>query len=159
MTSSDKQAILPANYTYTTADAGVHTFAITLRTASTPSVTATDVATPTLTGLTWIATTAGTASSLNITGLTTTLSAGVTQTFTVTAKDAFGNKATSYTGLVHFLSSDALAILPPDYLFTAADAGSHTFQVTFKTSGLDTISPSDLTDPTILGTVTSVTAS
>jgi hypothetical protein len=159
LTSGDKQATLPANYTYTTADAGVHTFAITFGTAVTLNITATDVATPTLTGMAWMVATAGTATSLVITGLTTTLTAGVTQTITVTAKDAFGNKATGYTGPVHFVSSDALAILPPDYLFTTADAGSHTFHVTFNTSGLDTISLSDLTDPTILGMVTNVRAS
>ena len=47
--------------------------------------------------------------------------------FTVTAQDAYGNRATGYTGTVHFTSSDAQASLPVDYTFTAADAGMHTF--------------------------------
>ncbi len=39
-TSTDSHAVLPANYTFTAADAGVHTFAATLETAGTQSVTA-----------------------------------------------------------------------------------------------------------------------
>jgi len=41
-TSSDSQAILPADYTYTTADAGVHNFNVTLETLGSQSVTAAD---------------------------------------------------------------------------------------------------------------------
>ena len=42
--SSDVQAGLPASYTFTAADAGVHTFTATLRTAGTQSITVRDVA-------------------------------------------------------------------------------------------------------------------
>jgi NPCBM/NEW2 domain len=48
--SSDLQAVLPANYTFTSTDAGRHTFYITLNTAGTQSITATDLATATITG-------------------------------------------------------------------------------------------------------------
>src|SRR5262249_13155576 len=41
-TSSDGQAALPADYTFTAADNGVHTFTATLKTAGTQSITATD---------------------------------------------------------------------------------------------------------------------
>src|SRR5262249_30128576 len=44
-TSSDPQASLPADYTFTAADMGVHTFTATLRTVGTQSITATDTAT------------------------------------------------------------------------------------------------------------------
>ena len=37
--SDDMQASLPANYTFTGADAGVHTFAVTLKTAGVHSIT------------------------------------------------------------------------------------------------------------------------
>jgi hypothetical protein len=43
-TSSDPQAILPADYTFTAADAGMHTFSATLTTAGAQSITATDTA-------------------------------------------------------------------------------------------------------------------
>ena len=49
-TSSDSAATLPADYTFTAADAGSHTFSVTLRTAGTSSVTATDTVTGTITG-------------------------------------------------------------------------------------------------------------
>ena len=50
-TSSDGQAVLPANYTFTAADAGVHTFTgVALKTAGSQTVTATDTATATIAG-------------------------------------------------------------------------------------------------------------
>jgi hypothetical protein len=49
-TSSDPSAVLPSDYTFTGADAGVHTFSVTLETAGTQSVTATDTAIATVNG-------------------------------------------------------------------------------------------------------------
>ena len=51
-TSSDGQAVLPGNYTFTAGDAGTHTFTngVTLKTAGTQSITATDTVTGTITG-------------------------------------------------------------------------------------------------------------
>jgi hypothetical protein len=40
-TSSDAAAVMPANYTFTTADKGVHAFSVTFKTAGTQSLTAT----------------------------------------------------------------------------------------------------------------------
>src|SRR5262249_43936733 len=48
--SSDPQAGLPADYTFTTADNGVHTFSVTLKTAATQSITATDTANGAISG-------------------------------------------------------------------------------------------------------------
>ena len=48
--SSDGQAGLPADYTFTTADAGVHMFSAMLKTAGTQSITATDTTTASDTG-------------------------------------------------------------------------------------------------------------
>src|SRR5205807_9222417 len=45
-TSSDPQAVLPANYTFTSADAGVHDFIATLFTAGSQSITVQDVTNP-----------------------------------------------------------------------------------------------------------------
>src|SRR5260370_11429818 len=49
-TSSDAAASLPANYTFTSADGGSHTFSATLNTAGTQSITGKDTVTPTITG-------------------------------------------------------------------------------------------------------------
>jgi hypothetical protein len=50
VTSSDVLAVLPADYTFTSKDAGKHTFTATLNTKGTQSITATDTATSSLTG-------------------------------------------------------------------------------------------------------------
>jgi hypothetical protein len=49
-TSTDLAAVLPANYTFTAADAGQHTFTVTLNTAGLQSITATDTVVASLTG-------------------------------------------------------------------------------------------------------------
>jgi hypothetical protein len=49
-TSSDGQAVLPANYTFTKADAGVHTFTAILDTPGDQSITATDLLFASLSG-------------------------------------------------------------------------------------------------------------
>lgn len=61
---------------------------------------------------------------------------------TVTALDAQGNTATSYSGTVHFASSDTAAgiRLPPDSTLTN---GQGTFSVTLVTSGSQTLTVSD----------------
>jgi hypothetical protein len=68
---------------------------------------------------------------------------------TLTITDRFGNVATSYVGTAHFDSSDLLATLPPDYTFTAADAGSKTFTVTLATPMTQTITASDVANSAI----------
>jgi hypothetical protein len=52
--SSDAKAILPANYTFTATDNGVHTFTngVTLKTKGTQTVTVTDTVTSSITGTT-----------------------------------------------------------------------------------------------------------
>ncbi|HXF49486.1 MAG TPA: FlgD immunoglobulin-like domain containing protein [Verrucomicrobiae bacterium] len=65
-----------------------------------------------------------------------TLSAGDSvATFSVEAKDRFGNLKTDFTGGGYFASSDARAILQYSagnpYSFTSADAGRHTFPGSF----------------------------
>ena len=49
-TSSDPKAVLPADYTFTVADAGVHVFSVTLNTSGSQSVTATDTANASIKG-------------------------------------------------------------------------------------------------------------
>ncbi|MBK8791424.1 MAG: immunoglobulin domain-containing protein [Holophagaceae bacterium] len=49
-TSSDGAAVLPANYTFVAADSGVHTFSATLNTSGAQSLSATDLASASITG-------------------------------------------------------------------------------------------------------------
>src|SRR5207237_5231817 len=48
--SSDPHAVLPADYTFVSSDQGSHAFSVTLKTAGTQSLTATDTAVASLSG-------------------------------------------------------------------------------------------------------------
>src|SRR5262249_58492602 len=72
-----------------------------------------------------------------------TSTAGVAHSFVLLALEASGNVLTGYTGTVHLSSSDAQAVLPADYTFTAADRGIHNFTVTLKTAGTQSVSVVD----------------
>lgn len=89
---------------------------------------------------------------------TTTPTAGVPFTITVTALDGFNNVMTGYVGSVHFTSTDRMAVLPADYTFTTADNGVHTFTVTLRTLGSDTVRVRDKINAGVNGMV-SVTVS
>jgi hypothetical protein len=83
-------------------------------------------------------------SVLAVTGLQSPITAGATGTFTVTAQHASGNTLTGYVGTIHFRTSDAQAVLPADYTFTAADPGVHTFTgLKLKTKGKQVITFGD----------------
>jgi hypothetical protein len=137
--SSDPQAGLPATYTLTAADHGSHTFAITLKTAGNQSVVAT--AGP-VSGQVSVQVAPAAAARFTLTAPSVTKASAATPV-TLTALDAYGNLATSYRGNIWFASSDRQAILPGSYAFTAADAGKHTFSITFRTRGLTTLTVSD----------------
>jgi hypothetical protein len=158
--SSDVQAGLPASYTFAAADAGMHTFTATLKTAGTQSITVRDAATSTVlgtqTGIT--VTGAATVASLSVAGFPATM-AGVAHTFTVTARDAFGNLCSGYRGTVTFSSSDVQAGLPASYTFAAADAGVHTFTATLKTAGTQSITVRDAATSTLVGSETGIAVS
>jgi hypothetical protein len=126
-TSSDGRASLPANYTFTATDAGVHTFSATLKTAGTQSLTASDTTMASLSGTQGGIKVNQAAASKFIITAPVSVSAGVAFSLTLTVEDAFGNVVTGYSGTVHFSSSDPRASLPGDYTFTAADQGRHTF--------------------------------
>ena len=84
--------------------------------------------------------------------------AGAAFSITVTARDATGNTAANYLGTVHFTSSDAQAVLPADYTFTAADAGVHTFEgAILKTAGPQSITATDKATPSLTGTQPGIT--
>jgi uncharacterized repeat protein (TIGR01451 family) len=60
----------------------------------------------------------------------------------------------NYLGTVHFTSSDAGAVLPSDYTFTATDAGVHTFPFTLTLLGNQTITVTDTRSSGFTGTTT-----
>ncbi len=151
-TSSDGQAVLPADYTFTAADQGQHTFAVTLKTAGNQTITSTDLTAGTITGNGTVTVTAAAASRLVVAGFPSPVTAGSVHTFTVTAKDPYGNTSPDYAGTVHFTGSDPQAIVPENYSFTAADHGTQVFGAVLRTAGLQSLTATDTAANTITGT-------
>ena len=85
---------------------------------------------------------AGAATVFALTGAGTA-TAGGSYSLTVTAKDAYGDTVTNYTGTVSFTSNDPSAVLPSSYTFVAEDGGVKTFSVIFATAGSRTVTASD----------------
>jgi len=72
---------------------------------------------------------------------------------TATSLDDWNRVVTGYTGTVHFTSTDACAVLPPDYTFTATDQGRHTFTNAVKlvTADLENVMVTDIQTSTLTG--------
>jgi hypothetical protein len=152
-TSTDGQATLPPSYTFTSGaggDNGVHTFTgVTLRTAGVQTISVADPATSSATGGTPVAVSPGAAAVFDIT-FPSTVTAGAAFALAVTVRDAYGNVVPSFTGTVTFASSDKNASLPANYTFTTGqggDNGVHTFSLTLKTAGTESITVTEVGDP------------
>ncbi|MCA9191310.1 MAG: VCBS repeat-containing protein, partial [Planctomycetales bacterium] len=148
-TSTDVQAGLPANYTFTPEDAGVHTFIVTLRTSGAQSVRGVELG-GTIGGGTSVNVAPQAAVSLSLAGAAGPI--GVSRPYTIVARDQFGNHATSYSGTVGLTSSDAAAIFPGEVTLSG---GIATANVTFLTVGSQSLTATDTVNSTITGTVTS----
>jgi len=145
-TSTDSQAMFaPLSSTLRN---GTGTFSVTLKTSGQQTITATDA-----TAL------AGTSGAINVSPAASThfsialandfVSAGTAFQFSVTAIDGNGNTVTSYTGTVHFSSSDGQAALPANSMLPN---GVGNFSGTLKTLGRQTISVVDTSQNSINGT-------
>ena len=97
---------------------------------------------------------------------TATMTAGESNTMTITAKDQYGNTATSYTGTIHFTTTDPAsgALVPDDYQFQPSDNGVKVFDgstagqiVKFITIGEHTVTATDTDDSSITGSQTGIT--
>lgn len=154
LSSTDGLAGLPTDYPFGPTDRGKHTFVsgVTLKTAGSQSVIATDLGSGSITGVTAITVLPATAVSFRVEGFPTTATAGVAYSFSVTALDTYGNVATGYHGKIHFSSSDPAATLPVDYLFSLGDAGHHDFLGTLFTPGLQSITAIDKVMASLVGT-------
>lgn len=162
-TGTDPQGVLPPDFTFTAADNGVHTFTggVTLKTSGNQTITATDSTTGSITGTSSpVAVSAAAATHLGVSAPVSAAS-GVAFSVIVTALDPFNNVVASYTGTVHFTSSDGQAVVPANYTFTPGDAGTHTFSggVTLVTAGGQTVTATDTALGSITGTSGSINVS
>jgi hypothetical protein len=148
-TSSDSQASVPENSTLTN---GTGSFSATLKTAGNQIISASDTVTASMNGTSnGIKVTPAAANHFSVT-TTAYANSGASFAFTVTALDAWKNMATAYSGVVHFTSSDGLAVLPAD---SAVANGSGTFSLTLNTEGVQTVTATD-TVTSITGTSSSI---
>jgi hypothetical protein len=146
-TSTDAQAVLPGDTTLT---AGTGSFQVTFYGAGNQTITATDTA-GSITGMS-----AGTSVKVLIAThfslmAPATASEGTPFSFTVIALDASNNPVGTYTGTVHFTSTDGQAQLPGDQTLPN---GSATLQCTLIATGNKTITATDTVNNSITGTAT-----
>jgi uncharacterized membrane protein len=152
-TSIDAQASLPADSALSN---GTGTFSVTLKTVGNQTITATDTVTASI---------AGTSSAITVGTATPThffvtapggASTGNALNFTVRALDAAGNVAPTYSGTIHFTSTDAIASLPANSTLTN---GTGSFLATLNTLGSQTITATDTVTVSITGTSSSINVS
>jgi hypothetical protein len=169
ITSTDANGTMPGA---SNLSGGTKTFAVTLRTLSTATITATDNADVSKTSISPSVTTnigpftklqillpgetAAPSTALGKTGTPTAPAVGASFNVIVNAVDAGWNVITSATDVVGITSSDANAVLPSN---AAMIAGTVTMSVTLKAAVSKTITASDITTPAkTANTSTAVTA-
>jgi sugar lactone lactonase YvrE len=89
-----------------------------------------------------------------VTPSSTSPNGGAADTITVNAYDTYGNLTTGYTGTVKLTSTDAAAMLPPNFTLSA---GTGTASVAFYTAGTQTVTATDTVTSSIAGTSPSIT--
>ena len=150
--STDTHSVLPPDTALEVADHGFKDFAggLTLRTPGTQTVQAHDSVSGALLGtqtFTIIDTTPhppvnpNTVVTVHLTATAaSTVVAGNSLPVVVSALDNFNNIVPTYTGTVRVITSDANALLPAYYTFTAADAGVRTLtSLVLNTPGTQTV--------------------
>jgi predicted RNA methylase len=145
ITSSDIEADLPLDSALTD---GVGEFSVTLKTAGLRTVTATDTATASITGISEeIMVAGGPATQFLVEGPNSAV-AGSAASITVTALDEFDNPTTDYSGTVRLISTDRAAALPDNSTLTD---GVGTFPVIFNTDGAQRVTATDIVYSSIEG--------
>ena len=151
--SSDGQALLPANSTLTN---GTGTFPAILKSITNTTITVADAVTPSIAGSSspiGVASNAPTHFAIVTPGtVTTRQSFG----FAVTAQDVLNNVSAGYSGTVRFTSTDSQAHLPASSPVTN---GVGNFSATLETAGNQTISTADTATASLTGASNSIAVS
>ena len=160
-TSTATSATLPADYTFTGPDAGVHTFSVTLSSAGNITLTATDTVTQSITGNDVIAVKGNTTTALDssknpsIVGESITFTATVTSTTTgtvdgtVTFKDGAATLGSGpISGGTATFSTSALT--QGSHTITAEYGGSTSFHASTSTGVSQTVNLSPFGPPAIV---------
>lgn len=156
-TSDDPQAVLPPDYTFVPSDAGSHTFPATMNTAgsgttvASHTITATDIANSAVHGtdLTTVRWNDNVVRRFFI-AVPAVVDRTVPFQVEVRAQNASLFEVPTYTGTIRFAATRQETV-PPDYTFTPADAGRHTFSLTANLGGFSWFSVSDVNDSGVFG--------
>ena len=132
------------------------TFSVSLGTAGSQSITATDTVNSSVTGTASGISVSSAAASHFVVSAPASTTAGASLTFSLTALDAYGNIATGYSGTVHFTSSDNNALLPGDSTLTN---GAGSFTAVLATVGNQTITGTDTVNSAVAGTSSAIAVS
>jgi putative cell wall-binding protein len=151
LTSSDSTAVLPAS---SSLSSGQHAFTVTLKTAGSQTVSATDTANAGLSGTTAAIVVSPAATTHLLVTAPTSSTAGVSFVVAVTAKDAYQNTVTTYGGTVHLTSTDSSASLGSNAKLTN---GVGNFGATLRTIGSRTVKATDTVTSSITGTSGAIT--
>jgi hypothetical protein len=143
-------------YTFNAGDHGTHTFSVDLKTAGVQPITVSDPSVGIGPHGPDITVNPAAASTFQVSGFPSPISAGSSGAFTVTAFDAYGNQATNYTGTIYFASSDPQALLPADYTFTSGDYGTNDFGATLNTVGNQSLKAIDKSNTSVTGSQTGI---
>lgn len=127
--------------------------------ATTPFYTCDYTPTPAPCGVGRVCTTTGSVgacvdspATYTLTGLSANVTAGASNSVTLTVRDAQGAVFTNYTGTVTFtatpvVGAPATAVLPANYTFVGGDAGVKVFTgIVFKKAGANTLVATDTTN-------------
>jgi len=130
---------------------GTGSFNFALKTAGPQTITATDSVNLSITGTSnTIMVNPGPTSRFLLNGPSNP-NPGVVFNFTVTAADLYGNTTPAYSGVVHFTSTDAGAVLPAD---STLSNGAGTFSATLQAANMnESITATDTVDSSITGSV------
>jgi hypothetical protein len=147
---------LPANYTFTVGDAGVHVFSgVSWSAAGTYNLTVMDVADQAKkTTVSNIVVTSAAAHAEYLTVMISNVATNTLTSATVTVYDQFGDVYAGYRGTVNFTSNASVSFtVPADYQFTAGDAGTHVFShgVSFSAPGVYNVTVTDVANSSLKG--------
>src|SRR5262249_51224309 len=146
--------VLPPDYTFTPADAGVHTFTLTFKTAGPQGFSVSDLQNSSALYVNApVQVFPGALAAIGVSAPSPDPT-GYSFSTTFSALDAYNNVIPNSAGTIHITSSDTAAVLPADYTFTAGDHGLHSLPVTINTPGNQTIKATDTSNSAVYGKTT-----
>ena len=151
VTSTDTNAILPTNYTFTAANAGVATRSFTFKTSGGQNINANDTVTTSISGQQNVSVNPNVATYYRVANFPAQTNIAVQANVHVTAYDYYNNVATNYTGTVQVRSTDGSATLPANYTYTSTNAGVAKIPVRLNSWGTWAISANDTVTANISG--------